>query len=303
MSSLAWADIERYTYKTSGSSGEYRFNCTFCSDTGYHLYVNKAKRVYHCFKCSAKGKLTLKQNDLYQLLDDYDKVTLDTPIYNTKDSKIIKSLPRCTSVNRVRKRDKDSYTILRSKANDYLMNVRGLTSNEVDKNNLKVTIDESGIYSNGIVFPVGTAKETEYFVVRRMSGDPKYVNAPWPKGGAMFKSKSYTRSPVPAIFICEGVFDAIRLARMGTSYALLGKEASIEQIRRLVGYSGQIVIALDPDAESYAMKLKLRLLSEGQSIGKKMKIMILNVPSSDPGELDREQLQEVRDNARLFFNS
>ena len=38
-------------------AGEIKLNCPDCGDTKFHLYVNLAKEVYHCFKCNIAGKL------------------------------------------------------------------------------------------------------------------------------------------------------------------------------------------------------------------------------------------------------
>lgn len=50
------AEYHLGNYKTvAGRPTERRFNCPFCNDRHYHLYLNGEKNTFNCYKCGEKG--------------------------------------------------------------------------------------------------------------------------------------------------------------------------------------------------------------------------------------------------------
>lgn len=49
-------DLSGLALKSAGN-GEVRANCPFCGDTGGHLWINRNKGLYHCFRCGASGRI------------------------------------------------------------------------------------------------------------------------------------------------------------------------------------------------------------------------------------------------------
>lgn len=53
-----WAVAEDYRLGepvTTGRPDEIRYNCPFCGDRGYHLYLNREKNAFNCYKCGKSG--------------------------------------------------------------------------------------------------------------------------------------------------------------------------------------------------------------------------------------------------------
>lgn len=291
---LAWDSLKENRDFEEVSGGEYRTNCMFCEDTKRHLYVNYTKGVYHCFRCGAKGKLLRRSADKFAYLDNLEKKIekgryphVDNPAKkNETGGHTVKTLPRNFTLSTMQFHE--------TPAIDYLLG-RGLTLQEIKDNDLRLSIDKRGVYQDTIIFPVGN-EGYDYFVCRRFTElKPKYVNAPWPKFDTIYTPHRYCKNTGYRV-VCEGVFDAIRIARVAPVGALLGKEATPEQLERLAKRDLPVAIMLDRDAAVNALRLKLEIITKGG------KAFIVQLKSKDPGESTAEEIKEALDNAYLYFN-
>lgn len=269
------------------NSDEIRFNCPFCEDTNHHLYVNKIKGLYHCFKCGTSGKIWQDQGTL---LDEFKKVSSKVAEFNLplKRSKaIIKSLP--SSQLLFTGQGYNPHQEIKYRAEMYMWS-RNLYERDCISNNIGVCTDRGSKYYGMILFPIDG---TKYFVARNLGKGPKYINAPWPKEASLFFPKS---SPgkifnLPFdLYISEGVFDGLKLHKLpGISCSLLGKQATVKQLKRLASQGAdRYIIVLDPDAFSYAVKLKLEL-----SVLTDKPIKIAMLRDKDPGDSTVDELREA----------
>lgn len=298
---LDWNEIKHLRFLMH--KDEYRFNCVFCpsDDSGYHLYVNRDKKVFHCFKCGARGVLKDKTEGHSlvgfnrKAISYYGKQGLHgldlSDILPHREKLLVKSLPRCRPLYE----DRDEY-----QAKKYIqyLDSRNISNTEYRENKIRYTLDREGIYTNSLVFPVGHPKNPEYFVCRKIDGsEPKYVNAPWPKDGVLYRPvRNRGAKETPYLVICEGVFDALKIMRVAKVVALLGKEATREQITRLAEMENRFLICLDSDAESYAIKLHLALKTKVENY----EGQVVTLPhGKDPGSLDHRRLEEIFHGANL----
>jgi len=302
------------------SAHDRRYNCIFCEDDKYHMYISTTKMVYHCFKCEASGKLidSSKSIDNYEESlrrwfnkEDLEEATYITDIargtYPTKKSaKIIKSLPRSVLVL---SKWKGEYKILTlDPYTNYLQDKRGLTIEEIFTNSIYKSRDMTGVYSGCIIFPVWSGinkndAEVDYFVCRKIKpkeGESKYINAPWPKDGILYSPANQKKSSI--LVVVEGAFDAIRTARVANVVALLGKKATTQQLEAIINRvkypwnnaPKEIRILLDPEAFSSAVKLQLELRTMSELMGWVPYIQICTLPRGvDPGSASEKLLKEA----------
>lgn len=284
------------------AKAEKRYCCIFCEDDKFHMYVNTEKMLYHCFKCGEAGRI-FKESTLEDFSSKLDKLVNETKgVFEGIETKVtLKTLPRCLRLDRISNKEHTlSWLYLKS---------RGVTMEEAIRSRAHESIDRTGIYSNTVIFPLYNEEGMlDYFVCRKIkpkNGEPKYVNAPWPKNGALYTQLS--KSPSKSLVIVEGIFDAIRVSRVSNVVALLGKKATKEQLENIIkrvkypwnGEPRDITIMLDVDAFGHAVKLKLELQHMGALKGYIPAISIASLPgSSDPGSASADEIMEAIRSAR-----
>lgn len=281
---IRWSELQTYRqWMEVASNGELRTNCIFCQDDKLHMYVNEAKGVYHCFKCGTSGKILRRKED-----------KLDLSRYKIQVERF-KTQPVVVEKVEVRSMPIAMPAIDSPKATSYLKG-RGLTDDEITRNCLQYCHrDYQPEYYDSIIFPIPKTYQSkvDYFTCRTLRPNPhaKYINAPWPKGDAIYIPA--LQGKYDYITICEGPFDAIRAARLGYSYGLLGKQASKGQLEKLRQYLTAlphrypIIVMLDPDAYLYALKLTLQLTSMG------IPTVTAQLLEKDPGDSSEEELENV----------
>jgi len=268
--------------------GEQRICCPFCpeEDTGYHLYANPSKGVFHCFRCEAKGsiKSLLKKLEIEPIQQikkpAYDKFR---ELFKQQDAEHIKI--------------QDFHPLLGStdifgKLCLSYLEKRGIPLEDIHYHRLHYT--DAGKYKYRVVLPCFENGEFVYFTARTIiEGDPntkRYLNPP----------KKYTKlSRAQVIFnidsihenepciIMEGILNAIVCGRKAV--ALLGKYANQEQYHKLLNKNcSEYVIALDKDASIEAYKLASTLHSAGKTV------RITEFPDNqDAVELGRKKTLEL----------
>ena len=267
------------------SGDETRYDCVFCCDTGQHMYVNRYKKMWYCFKCGCGGKFVVEGESQFNYFDVYE-------LYKeilAKEHKEVRTLPRMIPIIQ---EGFDGGTRI---AYDYLLN-RGVIAQEILNNRIGWCPDREGPYANSIVFPVDGS---HYFVCRKMDGKPKYINAPWPKQDSIY---------IPWIQTCdinfalvEGPLDAIKTSRITITAALLGKQANQEQLTRIVKWGRRFLILLDPDAWQASVKLKLGLESMADQLDKKIQVVNVFLDKWDPGDMKTKELEKIITQATKRF--
>lgn len=285
---------------------EKRIDCPFCYDTGGHCYCNMLKLVFHCHKCGTSGKVVDDTQNYSYHPTTFEQVLRAIRETDKKENKKhdVRNLPRMIPIGKYYQWNKslgipDSSPAIYdyNKACDYLWS-RGLTQEEVDNNKIAWCPDKEGPYANSIVFPCGTDAEP-YFVCRKLAGNPKYINAPWPKGNNLY-FPVYNRT-YDFMIIVEGPFDAIKGARIDPTVGLLGKTANKEQLHSLCNIDKKFIILLDPDAWEHSVRLKLGLMAMADQLGRKIQVVNHFLPKWDPGDMATEELRKELDQAMRRF--
>jgi hypothetical protein len=279
---------------------EKRYCCLFCDDTKYHLYVNLGKKVFHCFKCDARGKV-IDSNTTKNLSSTISHSKVSSVLGTTKagiestTKKIIKNLPRNTK-------------ILSSISKNYLSK-RGISPVQARYYGIRESL-ETHMNKRSIIFPVEAREDDscEYYVERLLEplpGSSKYRNAPWSKEGTVYFVEPPKIGDDDILVICEGCFDAISIARQYYACGLLGKSATHKQIDTILGYDFQyIVIMLDPDAPTNALKLRADLMTRRFVRNKRVFVAQATLScDSDPGDATEAQIKEAVEDAMLLIRS
>lgn len=276
---------------------EVRYCCPYCGDTKFHLYLNSIKDVYHCFKCGAGGRVgSSRVLTLDHWRDFMNPPGSSASSMQTEPARILPFRSQCLT--------DDSHQPITALSKpewrywNYLLD-RGLMVNEVIDNKLHYILnsDLSPFLTNAIVFPVfNPPTKVEYWTARSLDGSnhgwkPKYFSAAWPKGDTLYRP--FTGGYMGAEVVCEGPFDAIRIARVAKVAALLGKHATDGQIRRLVKQNSAIIIMLDPETFSDSVLLKLSLLTAAEYLGKTIQVRIAWLQEKDPGEMTEDEIRDA----------
>jgi len=273
----------------SAPNGELRICCPFEDDTDFHMYVNLNKKVYFCHKCNAKGRVFNNSNNIDSSIIEKYKHTLnayqpDRKIDTTNsmdrmiEKKEIKNLPLNFQLNMMGRR--------------YLED-RGFSSTDFPFTPVSgESVD--GKFKDTVIFPIYHSPKVEehklfelkYYVARRITDQkPRYINAPWEKKDTLYVCPIIS---YPVVFITEGIFDAVSINKAGYySISILGKRATTDQLERIVKeYKGQaLVICLDRDAFSAAVKLKLELAQT--FVGNGIHLLVLP-DQNDPADILRK---------------
>lgn len=254
---------------------EIRFNCIFCEDEGYHLYVNTKKRIFHCFRCNASGRTNILNDTLEHIhLDNIGKLESSTPIGKLK-------LPP---------KHKDTLT----KAAIRYLEGRGLYESDIE--NHKIYCAAAGsIYFGRVIIPCNPSSGwADYFVARSYTrlSFPKYVN-PSGSGRHLFLSRNHNSKwrdlwGPQELLLVEGPFDFLKASRHGPTACLLGKNLSNTQAREIVTEFSKVYIMLDqgPRELVAAMMLANRLRPH-------VDVHVLQCPKKDPGEMIPSDFEEV----------
>lgn len=220
---------------------ELKLDCPYCHKPK-HLYWNSIKRVWHCFRCGRSGKGIPPTYSCHQLMNrisgkgkppehsDYTQSRIRLP----PDYKKFTGWTHAT--NRVMERACWNYLLK-----------RGLRQLEIFRYGI-------GWGNNRIIFPL-RATDTgtlTYWVARRISGSPAYMNPRFPRQGALFWSSRWALTS-SAVCLVEGVFDAIKLGRKFRCVSALGKRVTPRDFRN-IAFAGvrKVFVVFDPDATEEA---------------------------------------------------
>jgi hypothetical protein len=79
--------------------------------------------------------------------------------------------------------------------------------------------------------------------------EPKYLNPIYPKKDALFYNMERKLRKRDYLFVVEGIFKALNLWRIDEpAVAILGKEITVEQIKKIWSLTNDVILVYDPDA-------------------------------------------------------
>lgn len=251
---------------------ELRFNCIYCDDQSYHLYVHIKKRVFHCFKCGTSGRTNM------------DGPAVDSLLYPLKKDKALES----TAI-RLPPKHKDTIT---PAAEKYLLS-RGIYESDCATHKIYCAAAGS-IYFGRIIIPYNPQQGwADYWVGRSYTriGFPKYVN---PKAGnkRLFSNTHSTRWRdlwgAHELCIVEGPFDFLKASRHGPTLALLGQSLSNQIAREIITRYSKAYILLDTGTKEMVSSMKIAM-----KLRPHIEVQILKCPKKDPGEMIDSDFEEL----------
>ena len=165
---------------------------------------------------------------------------------------------------------------------------RGLSDNDILKHNIGYC--DEGKYSNRIIIPSYDSDGQLNFFVGRDFYDSKlkYLNSFSSKNVIGFDLFINWDEP---IILCEGVFDAMSFKR--NAIPLFGKTMSKKLNQKILQKKvKKIFLALDDDAQSDAIKISEKLMSEGIDVRK------IDLKGGDPNDIGFKKLTKMIDGTR-----
>jgi DNA primase len=261
---------------STNKENEIRFNCVWCEDESFHLYVNTKKKVYHCFKCGAKGKTNVV-TDQVEIIHLASARTHE--LYQPPD---------------VLKLPKAYVDIITPAAARYLAS-RGIYESDVKWHKIYCAAPNT-IYFGRLIIPNNVRQGfCSYFVARSYTklGWPKYLNPSNPRT-TLFLSPERAKDQEKwerywnddELMLVEGPFDYLKTARHGPTAALLGKELSYDIAKQIVSIFSTVYIMLDKGLMESIAAIKIYDLLKVH-----VNVHILNCPKKDPGEMGPEDFR------------
>lgn len=243
----AWIEKRLGPTRQASSHYELAVCCPLCpdGDSGYHLYYNPQKNLYHCFKCGAAGQGL----DLVMQVDNVNALTaaraLAPHVYMPpKPVKVLTDLPSW-------------YVPLLPRPNELKLNWHNAYNYAISRGFTEAQIEFYGFgwadgdykLRNRLVIPI----ERGYYQARACSKSmkPKYINPDVPKGNRLFNYRflGHTR-----LAVCEGCISAIAATAIQDdppALAVLGKAVLPEQAKRIVESNPAVIeIAFDAGTET-----------------------------------------------------
>jgi len=209
------------------------FNCPFHEDNEGHLGIDTRRGIYHCFKCNCSGKIKELEQPLSEFKNKIEIFLNGSPEENKKQQEQL-NFPEG-----IRLLKEDSGLPYR------YMKDRDVTVEEIKKYDIRYC--NSGTFMDRIIIPIYTNNNLSYYVGRTyLNKEPKYMNAPVPKAGNIFKTFN---KKVDKAIICEGIFDALKIGKLFPAISILGKVLNgSEQIVSILKYTKEAYVMLDSDA-------------------------------------------------------
>tara|TARA_B100000519_G_scaffold203319_1_gene225608 strand:- start:10269 stop:11228 length:960 start_codon:yes stop_codon:yes gene_type:complete len=283
------------------SSDERLFTCPKCKHHKPKLSVNIEKDSFKCWICDFKAPAiyrlirrygTFQQRSTWEELTgkfdlsnapaDLAKIIRDIDKKQEKEEEQVITLPK-----EFKTLTGSSHHVSSFKAKKYL-SARGITKEDILK--WKIGYCSTGDYEDRVIVPsFNMDGKVNYFIARSYGDDwMKYKNPP-AKKDVLF-NELYVDWENDVVLV-EGVFDAIVA---GNAVPLMGSTLREDSVlfSKIVQNDTPLFVALDPDAESKAMKLVKKLVQYGCEV---FKIDVSGY--DDVGSMPRETFEERKKNA------
>lgn len=164
---------------------------------------------------------------------------------------------------------------------------------------LGITNKDLGLKDRIIMPSFDGTGDLNYYAARAIdqASFPKYKNPSVPREDIIFNELNIDWTQ--ALTIVEGPFDLLKCNYNAT--CLLGSELTTEYLLflRIIQHETPVILALDPDARSKALKIADSLHSYGNEI------KILDIPRQykDVGEMNRDDFIHELNNAKIYDKS
>ena len=270
-------------------SDDVNINCPFCNmDPSYHCGISRSTGVFHCWVCNASGsfrKLIVRLSQVYrnkELLRYYR-------MFNRGMYSPVKEKPIPESDLSKYYVPLNSHDPLAKPYIDYLLS-RDVSLKRAQLVNVGMGLDK--MYGR-VVFPVKISRYNG--IIGRSISDQK---PKWKKLKAtrhfppVFGLHLITRNKFPFLFVCEGIFDILKLP-IGSAIAILSKGFSRRAILEIFKvYRGDIVLALDNDTTTLD---NLRWKEGFEELGFNVSIFQYRSGVKDFGELNMIEIMDMLD--------
>ena len=234
-----WTDTLTSNFEHKLNKGQIILkNCPFCQDDNFNLEFSIDKAIFHCWRCDVSGRVNkfLKfvgkepDNDNWQV--SLTRQESDKEDFDEVDSFIPMKFMDCPK----------------------LLVAKGLDA--IDLKTYGIMLGTTGKYKDKIIIPLYEDERLTYTVVRDVHIAGHYYN---PSNVSKTNVLPYFIGAINKYtwYLCEGVFDAISIHKLGFSVAvLLGSNISKGQIQKLKDFGcKKVIVALDGDATAKAVKI------------------------------------------------
>lgn len=239
--------LRKFGETKPASRGEVRVNCPFCSTRGrtpdneFKLYINVAKNVCHCFRCSYSTRVSsiipsLAGAGLWQ--------GVENPTENIKQG-VLEQMPPVRSLDNL---SSDHLAV------EYIVD-RDFTVEELKDKAFYCHDYKKNDFSFGprLIFPFYQLGLYRGFQGRTLwkNTNPKYVGASGMEKGKLLFNYDEAFSQNEELIVTEGPFDCLKVGNHAV--ATLGKGISDDQLSLIrLGDFGRIAFILDKDAVTEA---------------------------------------------------
>ena len=279
------------------SRDEFLFHCPKCNHHKKKLSINLDKDKYKCwvcdYRCNTISRLVRRwgsfsqQQNWSELTSDFNPTAFENLFSDIEEVEEKQTIELPTEFNTLATNN-GSLTSLPAKK---YLRTRGVNKEDILK--WKIGFCSHGEFKDRIIIPsFDEDGDVNFFIARSYSGDWKKYKNPRVSKNIIFNELyvDWTSD----LTIVEGVFDAIIA---GNSVPILGSTLSEKHklFEKIVENDTPVYVALDPDAESKALKLIQKLIQYDVEVYK-VKIE----PYNDVAEMSKEEYQKRKSEAILM---
>lgn len=279
------------------SRDEFLFHCPKCNHHKKKLSINLDKDKYKCWVCDYRGNTISRlvrrwgsfsqQQNWSELTSDFNPTAFENLFSDIEEVEEKQTIDLPSEFNTLATNN-GSLTSLPAKK---YLRTRGVNKEDILK--WKIGFCSHGEFKDRIIIPSFDADgDLNFFIARSYSGDWKKYKNPRVSKNIIFNELyvDWTSD----LTIVEGVFDAIIA---GNSVPILGSTLSEKHklFEKIVENDTPVYVALDPDAESKALKLIQKLIQYDVEVYK-VKIE----PYNDVAEMSKEEYQKRKSEAILM---
>jgi len=254
--------------RTSEDNAQKYFNCRskkcMHDRDKFNLSYNADSKIFRCWKCEVRGSVhTLTR--MFGGTNDVEKLKLILPYIEPRVSLFAK--PKidydslvCDLPSEYKPLVVPQDSFKYRNALDYVMNVRKVSMEQIDKYNIGYT--EDGPKKLRIIIPSYNVRgNVNYFEARAYFDklNQTYMKPDFPDKDDIIFNEKFINWDLP-IFLVEGVFDALRLPN---AIPILGKHVPSYLVAKLMKYKPRIILCLDEDAVTKAEEIYNTLSSLG----------------------------------------
>lgn len=234
----------------------------------YNLSYNSKNHIFKCWKCKYSGFISRLVSD-YGSKEDLRRLRLLLPDYKHTNFNIFRkpeidhNLLTCSLPEGYMPLNSERKSRLYELARNYVINVRKISENQIDKLNIGYT--ENGPRKYRIIIPsYNSVGKINYYEARTyLEGvKPNYFGPESPNKEDIIFNEKFINWDLP-VYLVEGVFDAIRIPN---AIPMLGKTPSPLLINKLLKQNAKVIICLDSDALKDGIDIYKQLTSLGLDV-------------------------------------